>query len=93
MFSSKTSRWFGLLILVMLGLRIGYKYYRTQQKPDYQTQMQEMTARQDDLCAAHPGARRLSPRRRLQRRSWPIRPCWPPIPAPSRAGGKLRFIA
>ena len=49
MFSSKTSRWFGLLFLVMLGLRIGYKYYRTQHKPDYQAQMQEMQAKQDDL--------------------------------------------
>ena len=33
----------------MLGLRIGYKYYRTQHKPDYQAQMQAMTAKQDDL--------------------------------------------
>jgi predicted negative regulator of RcsB-dependent stress response len=31
MLSSKTSRWLGFFILLMLGLRLGYKYYRSQQ--------------------------------------------------------------
>lgn len=49
MLSAKTSRWFGLLILLMLSLRIGYKYYRSQQKPDYKAQMEKATARQQSL--------------------------------------------
>ncbi|HEX8328526.1 MAG TPA: hypothetical protein VF629_13365 [Hymenobacter sp.] len=52
MFSSKTSRYFGLLILVMLGLRFGYKYYRSQQKPTSQIMMENVTARQQALVEA-----------------------------------------
>ena len=52
MFSQKTSRWFGVLIIVMLGLRIGYKYYRSQQRPDYEARMENAAARQQALIGS-----------------------------------------
>jgi hypothetical protein len=50
--SQKTSRWIGALILIMLVLRVGTKYYRSQQRPSYETQMQEAQARQRILAEA-----------------------------------------
>ena len=52
MFSQKTSRWFGVLIIVVLGLRIGYKYYRSQQRPDYEARMENAAARQQALIGS-----------------------------------------
>lgn len=49
MFGKNNTRWFLLLALVMLGLRIGYKYYRTQQKPDYEARMENAAVRQQSL--------------------------------------------
>ena len=49
MLGKNTFRWFGLLILLMLGLRIGYKYYRSQQKPDYEAQMESLETRNQAL--------------------------------------------
>ncbi len=49
MFGKNNTRWFVILALVMLGLRIGYKYYRSQQKPDYQAHMENAAARQQAL--------------------------------------------
>lgn len=50
--NQKTSRWIGALILIMLVLRIGTKYYRSQQRPSPETQMQEAQARQRILTEA-----------------------------------------
>ena len=52
MLSKDNSRWIGLLILVMLGLRIGYKYYRSQQRPAYEAQMGEVKGSQQELVEA-----------------------------------------
>ena len=52
MLSKNNSRWIGLLILVMLGLRIGYKYYRSQQRPAYEAQMGEVKGSQQELVEA-----------------------------------------
>ncbi|TVT37941.1 hypothetical protein FNT36_22565 [Hymenobacter setariae] len=52
MFSSKTSRWFGFLILLMLGLRIGYKYYRSQQPSAAEEHMANAQARSKALVEA-----------------------------------------
>ena len=52
MLSQRTSRWFGLLILLMLGLRVGYKYYRSQQKPSSEVMMEQAAARGDALVQA-----------------------------------------
>ena len=52
MFGKSNTRWFLLLALVMLGLRFGYKYYRSQQKPSYEEQMAKATERQDALIKA-----------------------------------------
>ena len=52
MFSKNASRWFGILFLVMLALRIGYKYYRAQQKPAYEARMQDLEARNQALKLA-----------------------------------------
>ena len=49
MFGKNNTRWFVILALVMLGLRIGYKYYRSQQKPNYEAQMENAEARQQAL--------------------------------------------
>ena len=49
MFGKNNARWFVILAFVMLGLRIGYKYYRSQQKPDYEAQMEKAAARQQSL--------------------------------------------
>ncbi|GAA4033853.1 hypothetical protein GCM10022409_17710 [Hymenobacter glaciei] len=49
MFGKNNTRWFLILALLMLGLRVGYKYYRSQQKLDYETQMANATARQQSL--------------------------------------------
>lgn len=49
MFGKNASRWFGILFLVMLALRIGYKYYRSQQKPAYEAQMQNLETRKQAL--------------------------------------------
>ena len=50
--NQKTSRWIGALILIMLVLRIGTKYYRSQQRPSPETRMQEAQARQRILTEA-----------------------------------------
>ena len=50
MFGKNNSRWFIILALVMLGLRIGYKYYRSQQKPEYETRMENAMERQQSLA-------------------------------------------
>ena len=52
MLSQKASRWFGVIIIVMLALRIGYKYYRSQQRPAYETQMEKAQERQQALVKA-----------------------------------------
>ena len=52
MLSSKISRYFGILILLMFGLRIGYKYYRSQQKPASQVTMENAANRQQSLIQA-----------------------------------------
>ncbi|HET9504249.1 MAG TPA: hypothetical protein VFO93_11965 [Hymenobacter sp.] len=52
MFGSKATRWFGILFLLMLGLRLGYKYYRTQQPPAAEEQMTKLQARNEALIKA-----------------------------------------
>jgi predicted negative regulator of RcsB-dependent stress response len=52
MFSTKATRWFGILFLLMLALRIGYKYYRTQQPSAAQEQMAKAQARSKALTEA-----------------------------------------
>ena len=49
MFANGIPRWFIYLGLVMLALRIGYKYYRSQQKPAYETQMADLETRNQAL--------------------------------------------
>ena len=49
MFGKNNTRWFVILAFVMLSLRIGYKYYRSQQKPNYEAQMENAAARQQAL--------------------------------------------
>ena len=52
MLSSKAPRWLGLFILLMLGLRLGYKYYRSQQPSAAETQMTKAQARSAALMEA-----------------------------------------
>ncbi len=52
MLSPKISRWLGALILLMLALRFGNKYYRRQQRPTYETRLEETQARQQKLTEA-----------------------------------------
>jgi predicted negative regulator of RcsB-dependent stress response len=52
MFSTKATRWFGILFLLMLALRIGYKYYRTQQPSAAEEQMTKAQARSAALIEA-----------------------------------------
>ena len=52
MFGKNTSRWFILLFLLMLGLRFGYKYYRSQQRPTSEVMMEKAAARGDALVQA-----------------------------------------
>jgi predicted negative regulator of RcsB-dependent stress response len=52
MLSSKASRWLGLFILLMLGSRLGYKYYRSQQPSAAETQMTKAQARSAALIEA-----------------------------------------
>jgi predicted negative regulator of RcsB-dependent stress response len=52
MFSSKATRWFGILFLLMLALRIGYKYYRTQQPSATEERMTNLQARSKALTKA-----------------------------------------
>jgi hypothetical protein len=52
MLSSKASRWLGLFILLMLGSRLGYKYYRSQQPSAAETQMAKAQARSAALTEA-----------------------------------------
>ena len=49
MFSNGIPRWFIYLGIAMLALRIGYKYYRSQQKPAYETQMADLETRNQAL--------------------------------------------
>lgn len=52
MFGPKATRWFGILFLLMLGLRIlniGYKYYRAQQPSADETQMAQAQVRVEAL--------------------------------------------
>ena len=52
MLSAKASRWVGLLILLMLGLRFGYKYYRSQQPSSAEVYMSQAEARKQALVKA-----------------------------------------
>jgi predicted negative regulator of RcsB-dependent stress response len=52
MLSSKAPRWLGLFILLMLGSRLGYKYYRSQQPSAAETQMTKAQARSAALIEA-----------------------------------------
>jgi cytochrome b len=52
MLSAKASRWVGLLILLMLGLRLGYKYYRSQQPSLAEVYMSQAEARKQALVQA-----------------------------------------
>ena len=52
MLSSKASRWFGLFILLMLGLRLGYKYYRSQQPTLVEERMAHLETRKQALLKA-----------------------------------------
>jgi predicted negative regulator of RcsB-dependent stress response len=52
MFSTKATRWFGFLFLLMLALRIGYKYYRTQQPTPAEERMASAQARSEALIKA-----------------------------------------
>ncbi|RZK31837.1 MAG: hypothetical protein EOO63_03130 [Hymenobacter sp.] len=52
MFSTKASRWFGILFLLMLALRIGYKYYRSEQPSAAQEQMAKAKVRNEALVEA-----------------------------------------
>ncbi|MBF9221757.1 hypothetical protein [Hymenobacter ruricola] len=45
MLNQKTSYWLGSLILLLLVLRVGYKYYRSQQRPEYETKLTDIKAR------------------------------------------------
>jgi len=45
----KLPRWFGYAFLLMLALRFAYKYYRSQRKPAYETQMAELATRKQQL--------------------------------------------
>ncbi len=49
MFSNGLPRWFIYLSVAMLALRIGYKYYRSQQKPAYETRMADLETRNQVL--------------------------------------------
>lgn len=48
----KIPRWFGYAFLLMLALRFAYKYYRSQQKPAYETRMAELETRNQKLIQA-----------------------------------------
>lgn len=52
MLSRKASRWFGLFILLMLGLRLGYKYYRSQQPTLVEERMAHLETRKQALLKA-----------------------------------------
>jgi cytochrome b len=52
MLSAKAFRWVGLLILLMLGLRLGYKYYRSQQPSLAEVYMSQAEARKQALVQA-----------------------------------------
>ena len=49
MLDRKASWILGVLFLLVLGLRIGYKYYRSQQKPQSQIMMENANTRQQAL--------------------------------------------
>ncbi|RZK88795.1 MAG: hypothetical protein EOO62_37120 [Hymenobacter sp.] len=52
MLSTKASRRFGFFILLMLGLRLGYKYYRRQQPTAVEERMANAQARSKALLKA-----------------------------------------
>jgi predicted negative regulator of RcsB-dependent stress response len=52
MLSKNASRWFGFLVLLMLALRFGYKYYRSQQRPAYEAQMETLQTKNQALIKA-----------------------------------------
>lgn len=52
MLSTKTSRWFGFLLLLMLALRLGYKYYHSQQPTATGTYMTNAETRKQALLKA-----------------------------------------
>ncbi|RZK35881.1 MAG: hypothetical protein EOO57_08295, partial [Hymenobacter sp.] len=52
MLSTKTSRWFGFLFLFMLALRLGYKYYHSQQPTATEEYMANAEARKQALLQA-----------------------------------------
>ena len=43
------SRWFWVLALVMLGLRFGYKAWRQNQRPSYETTLENLEDRNQKL--------------------------------------------
>ena len=43
------SQWFWILALVMLGLRVGYKAWRQEQRPDSATRMEQLNERSKAL--------------------------------------------
>ena len=45
MLNQKASYWVGSLILLMLAFRLGYKLYRRQHRPAYETQLTDIKAR------------------------------------------------
>lgn len=49
MFGKNTPRWFFFLALLVFCLRIGYKYYRSQQKPVSEVLMEQADTRQQAL--------------------------------------------
>ncbi|MGI4883822.1 MAG: hypothetical protein ACRYFR_02555 [Janthinobacterium lividum] len=52
MLGKNASRWFGFLVLLMLALRCGYKYYRSQQQPAYEVQMETLATENQALIKA-----------------------------------------
>jgi hypothetical protein len=49
MFGPKAIRWFTILFFLMMALRLGYKYYRIQQRPAAEEQMTKAQARVEAL--------------------------------------------
>ena len=52
MLSKNASRWFGFFVLLMFALRLGYKYYRSQQRPAYEVQLEALDTKNQALIKA-----------------------------------------
>ncbi len=50
MLSPKVSRWLGAFILLMLALRLGHRYYRSQQPPASEAQLADIKARVQEIA-------------------------------------------